>query len=109
LPIYITENGLPDHDDDLRPAFLVRHLHTTWQSIQACYDVRGYYHWSFVDNFEWGEGWRMKFGLVAMDTHTQERQFRRSALLYRDIIKAGALTSQIVHEYAPELFQVLYR
>ncbi|WP_169239529.1 family 1 glycosylhydrolase [Candidatus Roseilinea sp. NK_OTU-006] len=109
LPIYITENGLPDHDDDLRPAFLVQHLHTTWQAIQMCYDVRGYYHWSFVDNFEWGEGWRMKFGLVAMDTHTQARQFRRSALLYRDIIQAGAITSAIVREYTPQLFQTLYR
>lgn len=55
LPIYITENGLPDHDDDLRPAFLIQHLHATWQAIQSCYDVRGYYHWSFVDNFEWGK------------------------------------------------------
>jgi len=109
LPIYITENGLPDHDDDLRPAFLAQHLHATWQAIQACYDVRGYYHWTLVDNFEWGEGWRMKFGLVAMDTHTQERQLRRSALLYRDIIKAGALTSEIVREYVPELFKTLYR
>jgi beta-glucosidase len=109
LPIYITENGLPDHDDDLRPAFLIQHLHATWQAIQSCYDVRGYYHWSFVDNFEWGEGWRMKFGLVAMDPKTQAREFRRSAWLYRDIIRSGAITSEIVEAYAPALFQTLYQ
>lgn len=108
LPIYITENGLPDHDDDLRPSFIVQHLRATWKAIQLCYNVQGYYHWSFVDNFEWSEGWRMKFGLVAMDTHTQERHFRRSALLYRDIIKAWAITDDIVAEYTPELMGELF-
>lgn len=102
LPIYVTENGLPDSDDDLRPAFLVSHLREMWKAIQLCYDVRGYYHWSLVDNFEWSEGWRMRFGLIAMDTHTQQREFRRSALLYRDVARAGALTSEIIREYAPE-------
>lgn len=108
LPIYITENGLPDHDDDSRPAFLVQHLRTMWQAIQFCYDVRGYYHWSLVDNFEWSEGWRMKFGLIAMDTHTQVREYRRSALLYRDIAMSGALGSDTVREYTPELMPQLF-
>jgi len=108
LPIYITENGLPDHDDDLRPSFLVQHLRSLWQAIQFCLDVRGYYHWSFIDNFEWSEGFRMKFGLLGMDTHTQERDVRRSALLYRDVVTSGTLTSDMVRTYTPELIQVLF-
>jgi beta-glucosidase len=108
LPIYITENGLPDADDDLRPSFIVRHLRVIWLAIQFCFDVRGYYHWSIVDNFEWGEGWRMRFGLYELDTRTQERIPRRSALLYRDIVRANSLTSDIVREYTPELADVLF-
>ena len=108
LPIYITENGLPDHDDDLRPSFLVQHLRVLWQAIQYCLDVRGYYHWSFVDNFEWGEGFRMKFGLIGMDTHTQTRDLRRSAQLYGDVVKSGTLTSGMVRAYTPELMPLLF-
>lgn len=79
-----------------------------WQGIQFCFDVRGYYHWSFVDNFEWGEGYRMKFGLIGMDAQTQVRDVRRSALLYRDIAKTGTLTSSMVREYTPELMPTLF-
>jgi beta-glucosidase len=109
LPIYITENGLPDHDDDLRPEYLITHLQAIWKALQFCFDVRGYYHWTFVDNFEWGEGWRMRFGLYELDTWTQARTPRRSALLYRDVIASGALTSAIVREYAPELMDSVFR
>lgn len=108
LPIYITENGLPDADDDQRPDFLVRHLRTLWTAIQFNYQVQGYYYWSFVDNFEWSEGWRMKFGLYEMDPQTLERIPRKSAFLYRDITKANALTNDIVHQHTPELMKTLF-
>jgi beta-glucosidase len=84
LPIYITENGLPDAADDKRPGFLIAHLQQIWKAVQFCFDVRGYYHWSFVDNFEWGEGWRMKFGLYEMNPETRERTLRTSGALYRE-------------------------
>jgi beta-glucosidase len=108
LPIYITENGLPDADDDQRPAFLARHIRAIWQAVQFCYDVRGYYHWTFVDNFEWGEGWRMRFGLYALDVATQERTLRPSGALMRDIVKANALSSEIVRRHVPELLGQLF-
>jgi beta-glucosidase len=108
LPIYITENGLPDADDDQRPDFLVRHLRALWGAIQFNFPVVGYYHWSFVDNFEWAEGWRMKFGLFEMDPLTQERKPRKSAFLYRDIVKANAITGDIVRTHTPELLPALY-
>ena len=62
-PIYITENGVPDHDDDVRPRFIATHLAETWRAIQDGADVRGYYHWTLVDNFEWAAAWSLRFGL----------------------------------------------
>jgi beta-glucosidase len=102
-PIYVTENGLPDADDDQRPRWLIGHLAALHRAIQDGADVRGYYHWTFVDNFEWAEGWGLRFGLVEMDPVTQERRPRPSASLYRDIIRANAVTPQMVRQYAPEL------
>ena len=111
LPIYITENGLPDADDDQRPGFLLEHLRELWRHTQFNWRIEGYYHWTLVDNFEWGEGYRMKFGLYDLDPRTQVRTLRRSGMLYRDIVKTGAgggLSSDHVREYAPELLSTLF-
>lgn len=91
LPIYITENGLPDADDDLRPGFIVEHLRRVAQAIEEGCPVRGYYHWSLVDNFEWAEGWSLRFGLYALDPATQARTRRPSAALYADICRNNRL------------------
>jgi beta-glucosidase len=107
LPIYITENGIPDADDDQRPRALMLHLSRLWREIQECRPVRGYYHWTLVDNFEWAEGWTLRFGLVEVDPQTQTRTPRRSAYLYRDICRANAITPQLIDEHTPELRQVL--
>ncbi len=101
-PIYVTENGLADPRDRLRPwqiASAVRSLHG---AIAAGIDLRGYYYWSLVDNFEWSEGWRMRFGLVALDPVSQTRTPRPSAALYSAIARANALRVEIVREHAPD-------
>jgi beta-glucosidase len=98
-PIYITENGLPDEDDDQRPRFLLDHLAQVRRAIADGIDVRGYYHWSFVDNFEWAEGWSLRFGLVALDRETEARRPRRSAELFSAIIRANAITPEMVETY----------
>jgi beta-glucosidase len=103
LPIYVTENGIPDGDDDQRPRYLLTHLNQIWHAIQLCYPVMGYYHWTLVDNFEWAEGWTLRFGLIALDPQTQVRTPRRSAALYADIVRANAISAQVVDTYAPEL------
>ncbi len=103
LPIYVTENGIPDDDDDQRPRYLLTHLHQMWHAIQMCYPVEGYYHWTLVDNFEWAEGWSLRFGLIALDPDTQVRTSRPSAGLYAEAIQANAITPQIIDTYAPEL------
>jgi len=103
LPIYVTENGLPDGDDDLRPRHLLTHLHQMWHAIQLCYPVMGYYHWTLVDNFEWAEGWTLRFGLIALDPETQARTPRPSADLYAGIVRANSITPQVIDTHAPEL------
>jgi beta-glucosidase len=101
-PIYITENGLPDANDDQRPRFLLTYLAQVQRAIEEGVDVRGYYHWTFADNFEWAEGWGLRFGLVALDERTQTRTPRPSARLYSEIIGANAITREMVDAYAPE-------
>ena len=103
LPVYVTENGIPDEDDDQRPRHLLDHLHQMWHAIQLCCPVMGYYHWTLVDNFEWARGWTLRFGLISLDPKTQKRKPRRSAQLYADIVREQAITPQMIDEYAPEL------
>ncbi len=101
-PIYVTENGLPDADDDQRPRFLLSHLSQMHRAMAEGVDVRGYYHWTLVDNFEWAEGWALRFGIVALDVETQARTPRPSASLYTEIIRANAITREMVEPYAPD-------
>lgn len=86
-PIVVTENGIADSTDALRPAFLRDHLAALDRAIRAGARVRGYCHWSLVDNFEWHEGYGPRFGLYAVDYATQERTLRPSGELYRRLIE----------------------
>jgi beta-glucosidase len=100
-PIYVTENGLADPRDRLRPWQIVSAVRELHAAISAGIDLRGYFYWSLLDNFEWSEGWRMRFGLVALDPATQVRTPRPSAALYGAIARANALTAEMVRELAP--------
>lgn len=107
IPIYITENGIPDDDDDQRPRALLLHLHQMWQAIQNNAPVMGYYHWTLTDNFEWAEGWTLRFGLIELDPETQARTPRASANLYSAIARGNAITPELFDAYAPGLRQKL--
>ena len=107
IPIYITENGIPDSDDDQRPHALLLHLHQMWRAMQGNLPVQGYYHWTLVDNFEWAEGWTLRFGLIELDPETQERTRRPSADLYAAIARGNAITPELIDTYAPEVRPVL--
>lgn len=87
LPIYITENGLADADDSRRADFIRSHLRAVEAAQAQGSDVRGYLHWSLLDNFEWAEGFKPRFGLVAVDYATGERTVRPSAYVYKAIIE----------------------
>jgi beta-glucosidase len=101
-PIYITENGVPDEDDHLRGRFIATHLAETWRAIQAGADVRGYYHWTLVDNFEWAAAWSLKFGLFSLDLDTGSRTAKPSAALYAQMAQANGIPRSLLETVAPE-------
>ncbi len=86
-PIYILENGLADAQDKLRKKFIKDHLFYVHKAIQEGVDVRGYFYWSLMDNFEWAKGFEPKFGLIEIDYKTMERKIRDSAYYYAQICK----------------------
>jgi beta-glucosidase len=86
-PIYILENGVPDRDDRIRPWLMKRAVKQMRKLLADGVDLRGYFHWSLTDNFEWNEGWHLRFGLIELDPQTQARKPRPSAELYADIIR----------------------
>jgi beta-glucosidase/6-phospho-beta-glucosidase/beta-galactosidase len=88
-PIYITENGLADCEDKYRGWYIKEVLKNVLNSIESGVDVRGYFHWSLMDNFEWDKGFWPKFGLIDVDRKTMKRNIRSSAFIYRDIIERG--------------------
>lgn len=89
--ILITENGVADERDQLRPDFLRDHLRAIQNAIHQGAPVEGYCHWSLLDSFEWNEGFKPRFGLYEVDRNTLERRARPSAKIYRDIIRANGL------------------
>jgi len=85
LPIYILENGLADAKDSRREDFIKDHLRNAHKAIKEGVDLRGYCHWSLIDNFEWSEGFEPKFGLYKVNLKTFERTPRPSAKVYAEI------------------------
>jgi beta-glucosidase len=108
LPIIITENGVEDYDDHLRPRYLAQHLHQVWRTVNFNWPVKGYFHWSLVDNFEWERGWTQRFGLWGLDLDTQKRIRRPSVDLYEEICKENGISSEMVQKYCPEVFEKLF-
>ncbi len=107
-PVYVTENGLADTEDERRPAFLLTHLAAIHRAIADGADVRGYYHWTLVDNYEWVEGWIPRFGLIGLDPHTQERHSRPSAQLFAEIAASNAIDAATVERFAPEVMDQIF-
>lgn len=108
LPVIITENGVEDHLDTLRPRYTIEHLHQVWRAINFNWRIKGYFHWSLVDNFEWERGWTQRFGLWGLDTTSQERIRRSSVDMYETICKENGISSDMVKQYAPEIFEKLF-
>lgn len=100
LPIYISENGVACNDhiyadgqihDADRIDFLQQYLSEMKLAMDEGCDIRGYFHWSLMDNFEWHTGYDPRFGLIYTDYRTQKRLWKDSAYWYRDVIKKNAL------------------
>jgi beta-glucosidase len=73
LPIYITENGIADHDGSRRGSFIEDHLEAVTEAAGEGIPVRGYFYWSLLDNYEWSEGYKPRFGLYSVDYSTEAR------------------------------------
>lgn len=86
-PIIILENGLADEGDRYRADFIRDHLKYVHRAMSGGADVRGYFHWSLIDNYEWAHGYAPKFGLHSVDRETFERTPRPSASVYAEICK----------------------
>lgn len=93
LPVYITENGIADADDERRPKFIKNHLEWLHKAIEDGVDVRGYFHWSLLDNYEFPDvrGFWPRFGLIEIDYKTLERKPRKSFYEYQKICKSNEL------------------
>lgn len=99
LPIYITENGIPDQEDNKRAKFIYDHMVQIVNLIEDGVDVRRYYHWSLLDNLEWNEGYLPRFGLIAVDYNTQERTIRNSGYFYSELCRDKEVTSSMIEKY----------
>ncbi len=95
-PVYLTENGIAVTNDDKRIRFLIAHLKEVYHAIQAGVQVRGYFHWSLLDNFEWEKGFAPRFGLVEVDYATLERRPRRSLEIYGEIARENGLKHDLL-------------
>ncbi|OWJ61235.1 GH1 family beta-glucosidase [Paraburkholderia caledonica] len=101
-PVYITENGMASDDtvidgrvnDTQRISFLKRHLAAVDEAIKAGVDIRGYFLWSLMDNFEWAFGYERRFGIVHVDYVTQKRTTKRSAELVSQFLEERKERSQ---------------
>jgi beta-glucosidase len=105
LPIIITENGMANVDwvaldgkvhDPQRIDFLNRYLSQLCKASKDGVDIRGYFQWSLMDNFEWASGYRERFGIVYVDYPTQQRILKDSAYWYKEVIASnGASLSKL--------------
>jgi beta-glucosidase len=94
-PIHITENGAAYRDqwvdgqveDEQRRQYIESHLVAVAEAIERGVDVRGYFVWSLMDNFEWAEGYRKRFGIVHVDYATLRRTMKRSGLWYKSLLR----------------------
>lgn len=92
LPIIITENGIADKTDTIRPRYIKDTLIWLKQSINEEANVLGYYHWSLIDNIEWGLGKKARFGLIDVDYKNQKRTPKQSAYIYGEICKQNSVS-----------------
>lgn len=91
VPVIVTENGIGTEDDSRRSVYIERALTGVARCLRDGLDVRGYFYWSLLDNFEWMLGYRPKFGLVAVNRETQERTVKPSARYIGGIARRNAL------------------
>lgn len=99
VPLWITENGLADADDNQRPSYVVRHLAVINKAIADGVDIRGYTAWALTDNLEWVLGYDPRYGLYSYDPVTLARTPRPSVGLVREIFSGNAIPADVFRTY----------
>jgi beta-glucosidase len=94
VPVWVTENGIGTDDDAQRIEYVRRALEGVARCLADGVDVRGYFYWSLLDNFEWMLGYAPRFGLVAVDRTTQVRTPKPSAHWFSRVVRANALADE---------------
>lgn len=94
-PVIVTENGIADADDNQRAGYIVAHVRQMHLAIEDGVDLRGYLHWTLLDNFEWAEGFEQRFGLA-----TRDRQLRPSARVYEMIARANGVPDDVLGSFS---------
>ena len=100
-PVYLTENGIGTLDDCERVRHISEHLRVAAAALERGFDIRGYLHWSLLDNFEWACGYRPRFGLVSVDYSTFERTVKPSGRFLAEVIGNGEMSRELVERYLP--------
>jgi len=108
MPILVSENGVEDEQDSMRPAYTLEHIHQMWRGVNFNWPIKGYFHWSLVDNFEWERGWTQRFGLWGLERETQKRIRRKSVDLFEEICRENGITTAMVEKYAPESMGTIF-
>lgn len=114
LPLYVTENGISTLNDHRRARYIVAYLKELYHAIRSGVNVKGYFHWSLLDNFEWDKGFKARFGLVEVDFRTLQRRVRGSAQVYAEIARKNAIEHELLqfvgHGVSPrQVLQTLKR
>jgi beta-glucosidase/6-phospho-beta-glucosidase/beta-galactosidase len=106
LPYIITENGIADATDKIRPLYLIQHLKVIERLMKEGVTFLGYIHWTLTDNFEWTDGYCPKFGLVGVDRTSMKRLKRDSFKLYQSIINTRSISEDTQEEAWKQLMSL---
>jgi beta-galactosidase len=91
-PIYVTENGVADAEDNLRTRYLTGHLEELHKAITLdCVPVKGYFYWTLMDNFEWSDGYKIHFGLYRVDGKSKERTPTKAVKVFKDMASTNRM------------------
>lgn len=94
-PVIVTENGVATDDDSERQDYIRRAITSLERAVADGIDIRGYYHWSFLDSFEWAAGYRPRMGLISVDPKTKKRTPKPSAFLLRNLCPKKSMIWQL--------------
>ena len=75
----------------MRPRYLAQHIHQMWKAVNFNWPIKGYFHWSLMDNLNWSDGYRSRFGIVHVDSDTLKRTIKKSGEWYREVLADNAL------------------